>query len=86
VRKALPEISLIASGGIRTGLDMAKAIALGADLAALGQPLLAAALASADQVEEFIRGIIYELKVAMQCSGAGNLAALRQTAVVRRPT
>jgi len=66
-------------------LDVAKAIALGADLAAFGQPLLAAALASADKVEEFIRGIIYELKVAMLCAGAGNLTALRQAAVVRRP-
>jgi len=84
VRKALPDVPLVASGGIRSGLDVAKAIALGADLAAFGQPLLAAALASADKVEEFIRGIIYELKVAMLCAGAGNLTALRQVAVVRR--
>jgi isopentenyl-diphosphate delta-isomerase len=85
VRNALPEVPLVASGGIRSGLDVAKAIALGADLAAFGQPLLAAALASADKVEEFIHSIIYELKVAMLCVGAGNLAALRQAAVVRRP-
>ena len=47
---------------------------------------MAAALASADKVEEFISGIIHELKVAMLCAGAGNLTALRQAPVVRRPT
>jgi isopentenyl-diphosphate delta-isomerase len=85
VRQALPEMPLIASGGIRTGLDVAKAIALGADIAAFGQPLLAAALASADKVVEFIDGILHELRVAMLCAGAGNLAALRQAPLVRRP-
>lgn len=85
VRQALPHIPLIASGGIRTGVDVAKAIALGADLAALGQPLLAAALESADKVVEFLGGLIHELKVSMLCVGAKNLAALRQAPLVRRP-
>lgn len=84
VRQALPEISLIASGGIRTGVDIAKSIALGADLAAFGQPLLAAALESSAQVIEFIAGVIHELKVGMLCVGAANLAALRQVALVRQ--
>lgn len=85
VRQALPEMPLIASGGIRTGLDVAKAIALGADMAAFGQPLLAAALVSADQVVEFVGGILQELKIAMLCAGAGSLAALRQAPLARRP-
>lgn len=85
VRQALPKIPLIASGGMRTGVDMAKAIALGADLAALGQPLLAAALESADEVVEFLGGVIHELKVSMLCVGARDLVALRQ-APLARPT
>jgi len=84
VRQAIPHIPLIASGGIRTGVDVAKALALGADLAALGQPLLAAALESADKVVELLGGIIHELKVSMLCVGANNLAALRRTPLVRR--
>ncbi len=86
VRKALPEMKLIASGGIRTGLDIAKALALGADLAALGQPLLASALESADKVVRFLSGIIHELKIAMLCAGAANLDELRRATLVRRPT
>ena len=57
---------------------MAKSIALGADLAAFGQPLLASALESAEEVVEFISGIIHEFKVAMLCAGARDLAALRK--------
>lgn len=83
VRAALPRMPLISSGGIRSGLDVAKSIALGADLAALGQPLLAAALVSSAEVVKFLGGIIHELKVAMLCAGAANLAALRQTPLVR---
>ncbi|MBI3066807.1 MAG: type 2 isopentenyl-diphosphate Delta-isomerase [Deltaproteobacteria bacterium] len=81
VRKCLPEMELVASGGIRSGLDIAKAIALGANIAALGQPLLAPALESPGKVVEFLRGILYELKVAMLCVGAGDLAALRRAPI-----
>jgi isopentenyl-diphosphate Delta-isomerase len=83
VRQALPDISVIASGGIRTGVDIAKSIALGADIGAIGQPLLAAALESADKVVEFLVGVIHELKVSMFCVGAANLAALRRTPLLR---
>jgi len=83
VRAALPQVQLVASGGIRSGLDVAKSIALGADMAAFGQPLLAAALESTDQVVKLIAAIIHELKVTMLCVGAANLAALRQTSLIR---
>jgi isopentenyl-diphosphate delta-isomerase len=83
-RKALPDIELVASGGMRSGLDFAKAIALGANAAALGQPLLESALDSTPRVVEVLRALIYELKVAMLCVGASNLAALRNTPLIRR--
>ncbi|MDP2602736.1 MAG: type 2 isopentenyl-diphosphate Delta-isomerase [Deltaproteobacteria bacterium] len=81
VRKALPEMELVASGGIRTGVDIAKAIALGANIAALGQPLLAPALESPGMVVNFIGGILNELRIAMLCVGAGDLAALRSAPI-----
>ena len=84
MRQALPDIQLIASGGIRSGVDVAKAIALGADLGAFGQPLLAAALESSAKVIEFIAGMIHELKVSMLCVGAADLTALRKAPLVRQ--
>jgi len=85
VRRALPDMPLIASGGIRSGVDIAKSVALGADIAAFGQPLLAAALASADKVIELIAVIIHELKVSMLCVGAPNLQALKRVVLVQDP-
>src|SRR5258707_53652 len=84
VRQALPDIQLIASGGIRSGVDIAKAIALGADLGAFGQPLLAAALESSAKVVEFIAAVIHKLKVSMLCIGAANLTALRKAPLVHQ--
>ena len=84
VRKAVPDLQIVASGGVRTGLDIAKSIALGADIAAFGQPLLASALGSASAVIEFLSGIIREIRVAMLCVGAPNLAELKQRTLIRR--
>ena len=84
VHAAVPNVELVASGGVRSGLDAAKAIALGATIAGIGQPLLVPALESAEKVVEFLAGIIHEIKVAMLCVGAPNLEALRKAPLIRR--
>jgi len=84
VREAAPTLDLVASGGIRNGLDVAKAVALGANLAGIGQPLLAPALESSDKVEEYLARVIRELKIAMLCVGAENLEALRSVPLILR--
>jgi isopentenyl-diphosphate Delta-isomerase len=78
VRAALPDIPLVASGGVRTGMDAAKAIALGADVVAVARPLLSAAIDSADAVTAWLQRFIGELRVCLHGCGAGNLAALRR--------
>jgi isopentenyl-diphosphate delta-isomerase len=83
VRQAVPDLQIVASGGIRSGLDIAKSIALGANVAAFGQPLLASALESADKVIELLTGIIYEIKVAMLCAGAPNVESLHKVSLMR---
>lgn len=83
-RVAAPGATLIASGGLRSGLDVAKAIASGADLAAVAAPLLEPATRSVDAVEAVLRRFIGELRVAMHGAGAPNLAALRRIEPVPR--
>ncbi len=82
-RKGAPEVALIASGGIRTGLDVAKGIALGADAAALATPLLKAADASWEVVMEKLDEIIRELRITMFCIGARNTQELKETPHLR---
>ena len=77
VRAALPRIPLVASGGIRTGSDAAKALALGADVVAVARPLLSAAIDSAAAVTEWLQRFIDELRVCLHGCGATDLAALR---------
>jgi len=84
VKRSAPEVTLVASGGIRTGLDVAKAIALGADAASIGLPLLKAANISADAVATFLREIIEELRFSMFCIGARNLGQLRDSPFLRK--
>jgi len=83
VREALPDIPLVASGGIRTGMDAAKAIALGADVVAMARPLLAAAIESADAVVASMRRFIEELRVCLHGCGAPDLPALRAGGLTR---
>jgi isopentenyl-diphosphate delta-isomerase len=84
--RRVPGVTVIGSGGVRTGLDAAKAIALGADLVGLAYPFLAAAQESPERVVERIGALVAELRIAMFCLGARNLAELRQAKIVGGPS
>ncbi len=79
VRAAAPELTLIASGGLRDGLDVAKAVALGATLAGLAGALLRAAAQSTEAAVEEIDILVRTLRICMFAIGAADLAALRDT-------
>ena len=81
VRETLPGMPLVASGGVRTGVDAATAIALGADVVALARPLLAPAIESASAVVDTLGGFIEELRIILHCAGAADLAELRRIGV-----
>lgn len=85
-QEELPHLTLIASGGIRNGIEVAKAIALGAHAAALALPILKAAEISAEAAEAAVRQILLELRTAMFVTGVPNIAELRRRgAEILRP-
>src|SRR5213593_1874258 len=80
-------LPLVATGGVRSGLDVAKAIALGASAAGMAKPMLEAAKVGAGAVAEELHAVIAELKAAMFLVGASNLRELRGVrCIVNRPT
>jgi isopentenyl-diphosphate delta-isomerase len=77
VRATLPGMPLVASGGIRTGMDAAKALALGADVVALARPLLAPAIESPAAALDTLEGLVEELRVCLHGCGVADVAGLR---------
>lgn len=75
-------LEVVGSGGVRNGLDAARAIALGATVVALGRPLVIAAQESAAAVEATLLRLISELRLAMFLTGSRTIADLRQADVV----
>ena len=77
LRQALPpEVPLVATGGIRSGLTAAKAIALGANMVGVGLPLMQAALESAERVEAVLASLLDGLKITMLATGSATLPQL----------
>ena len=75
-------VPIIASGGIRTGIDVAKAIALGAQIGGLALPVLAPAMVDATSVQRYLESVIHGLKAAMFLVGVSKLKDLRKAPLV----
>ncbi len=76
LRAALPGATIVASGGVTSGIDIAKALAIGADLAGVGRHVLEPATRSAQAVADTLDELILGLRIAMFASGCGTLAEL----------
>jgi isopentenyl-diphosphate delta-isomerase len=81
-RAAAPALPVIATGGARSGLDVARALALGATAVAMAQPFLRAASDGEDALSAFVRQVIAELRAAMQLTGAATIADLARVPAV----
>ena len=81
---AVPGVTVIGSGGIRSGVDAAKAIALGAHLVGTAYPLLKPATVSAEAVIERVGRIVDELRIAMLCVGTRTIDELRRVDLLKR--
>jgi isopentenyl-diphosphate Delta-isomerase len=77
VRSVSSTIPLIATGGLRSGIDVALALALGADIGAMARPFLLRAVEGEEALDAFIGDTLEELRVCMFGTGAPNVAALR---------
>lgn len=82
----MPDMPLIASGGIRDGLDGAKSIRLGASLVGQAGTLLQAATQGAEQVAAHVAAWERGLRIACFCTGSENLNELRQAELRKTPT
>jgi isopentenyl-diphosphate delta-isomerase len=81
------KMKTIASGGIRNGIDMAKAMTLGADAVGIAQPFLEKANQGYDTLKKYVENLIEELKVVMFLVGASSIEDLkRSAAIIRGPT
>lgn len=76
------QVPIFASGGIRSGQEIAKCVALGADLVGLASPFLKRAVESAAAVAEEMEILCAELRIAMFCSAAADLTGLRRPGVL----
>jgi len=83
-RRGAPGLPIVASGGIRDGIEMAKAIALGAAACSIAGPFLHAAVRSTAAVAELITVLMDQLRVAMFATGAADIYALQHTPIYKK--
>ncbi len=81
--KSISGMKVIASGGVRTGIDVAKSLAIGADyLAGMALPFLKPATKDSASVKNVLNNLIEELKTAMFLTGSPNIKFLKKASFV----
>ncbi len=83
IREVLPDLPLIASGGLRSGIDIAKSVALGADIGGMAGPFLEAAAQSTSAVVEAIQLSTAEIRLCMFAAGCRDHAQLQEAELLR---
>ncbi|MBN2547854.1 MAG: type 2 isopentenyl-diphosphate Delta-isomerase [Anaerolineales bacterium] len=86
VCRGAPGMVIFASGGLRSGVEIAKCLALGASLGGMAGPFIKAAASSLEDTLQTIQEIRREIQVCMFASGAGNLQALQKGRIVKKGT
>lgn len=78
-KNKIKDLTILASGGIRNGIDIAKSLVFGADMAGLAAPFGKAGLISDEEVGKLIDKLGYELKTAMFGVGAKTIKHLKNS-------
>lgn len=77
-----PSLPVIASGGLRDGIDIAKCVALGAMMGGMAGPFLKAGNVSVESVDELIRTLVAQFRISMLCSGVSSVEKLQQIQLI----
>jgi isopentenyl-diphosphate Delta-isomerase len=85
VRQAAPDMIVFASGGLRSGVDITKCLALGARLGGMASPFLKAASKSLDETILTIEECSREIRICMFATGAQKISELAQSRLTRGP-
>jgi isopentenyl-diphosphate delta-isomerase len=83
VHRAAPDLIIFASGGLRSGVDIAKCIALGARLGGMASPFLQAAVQSLEATIQIIQELSREMRICMFATGTKNLDELSLSKLTR---
>lgn len=83
VRQVTSTLPLIASGGLHDGVELATALALGADVGSMAGPLLRAAAESPEALRDRLEIIRRQFRVTMFAAGAGDIMTLHRTPLVQ---
>lgn len=84
VKKAV-KVPVVASGGLRNGLEVAKCLSLGAEACGMARPMIESADRGRPELEAFADQTLKELKAAMFVTGAKTVADLRRVRKVLTP-
>lgn len=84
VTRFAPQLTIIASGGLRTGVDIAKCLALGASLGGLAGPFLKTATTSFDETIKLINLLSEEIRICMFATASTTLEQLRNAKLVKK--
>lgn len=82
VRRSCPETTIVASGGLRDGIDCAKAMRLGADMVGIAAGVLRAALDSADLLVDRLSSVTAEMRIVCFCTGSRTIDDLKAAPLV----
>jgi isopentenyl-diphosphate delta-isomerase len=83
ISKIKGNMKIIAGGGIKTGVDIAKSVALGAQICGNATDFLRKITISRKECENFVKSLIFELKTAMFCIGCENIEELKAAKLIR---
>jgi isopentenyl-diphosphate delta-isomerase len=83
IAKIKGNMKIIAGGGIKTGVDIAKSVVLGAQVCGNATDFLRKITISHKECENFVKSLIFELKTAMFCIGCKNIEELKAAKLIR---